>query len=70
MIINKMTFANHYLYFRYRKRTKSISGLIRHLNTYIKKVPQTAPLLIYHKLHDDKKDILDGGLEDRRELLD
>lgn len=56
------------------KESKSINGLTRHLNAYIKEVLQTAPLPIHHKLHNDKKNTLDEGLEnglkDGSELLD
>ena len=69
-----MSSAKKYSCLKYGKRTKSTSGLTRYLNACIKKVPQTVPLPIYHKLHNDKKDILDGdleeNLEDGSEMLD
>lgn len=62
-----MSSAKEYLYPRCRKRTKSTSGLTRHLNGCTKEVFQTAHL---HKLHDDPVDTSDGDLEDGSQLLD
>lgn len=47
-----------------------MSGLTRYFNACIKEVSQTALLSIHHKLYNNKKDILDKGLEDRSQLLD
>ena len=52
---------------RCRKKTKSTSGLTRHLNACTKEVSQITHL---HKLYDDLVDILKGDLEDRSQLLD
>ena len=62
-----MLSAKQYLYPRYGKGIKSISGLTRHLNACTKEVLRTAHL---DKLHDDLIDTLDGNLEDRSQLLD
>ena len=64
-----MSSAKQYLCHKYRKRTKPTNGLTSHLNTCTKEVPQIAPLPIHHKLHNDKEDTLDKGLEDGSELL-
>ena len=62
-----MLSVKQYLCSRYGKRTKSTSGLTRHLNACTKEVPQTAHL---HKLYDDPVDTSDGDLEDGSQLLD
>ena len=62
-----MLSAKQYLCPRCGKRTKSTSGLTRHLNACTKEVPQTAHL---HKLHNDPVDTSDRDLEDGSQLLD
>lgn len=69
-----MLFAKQYFCFRCEKGTKSTNSFTRHFNICIKEVAQIAPLPFYHKHYNNKKDILDGGLEedleDRSKLLD
>ena len=65
-----MLSAKQYLFLRCGKETKSTSEVTRHFNVSTKEVPQTTHLQIYHKLYDDKVDILDGELEDKSQLLD
>ena len=62
-----MSSAKQYPCFRYRKKTKSSNVLIRHLNAYIKKIPQTAHL---YKFYNDEVDKSDMNLEDGSQLLD
>lgn len=62
--------VKQYLYSKCRKKTKSISGLTRHVNVCTKILSQTAFLPIYYKLYNNNKDILDKSLEDRSQLLD
>ena len=65
-----MSSVKQYLCPRCGKKTKFTSGLTRHLNVCTKEVSQTAPLPIHHKLYEDKKDTLNGGLEAGSELFD
>ena len=61
-----MSIAKQYSCPRYGKRTKSTSGLTRHLNVCTKEIPRTAHL---QKLHDDPVDTSDGNLEEGSQLL-
>ena len=55
--------------FKYGKKTKFISGLIRHLNICIKEITQTAYLQIYYKVYINKINILERDLEEESQLL-